>query len=604
MGRPLKWQANPVMQQIVSRNRHQQEAQLHWLELQKAERYVWQQATKGTWYRKLGVVESLFDGDGAYWCGRADLHQNVRFEVKTSLSKNDLRERIVLAWTLMRHSHVLLSCKSVFEHEVTNRGSSTQWSDKCFVYSWPKDADTAIKETRPQVSFVADNYPDLDTQDFFRHIMNSSRALDAKAALNKLYVMPFQKTPQDTIQLHFISILAHQITDGLTTFRWVSHLARIMNMSEDEIRNSIAKLCQDNCSEKEMLSRLPPAQEVLYPIRSQHKARERWHWLLTRILRHVRTPPAAAFQNPLRRVQPLQKAQKFPSTYEKVLDYSETPPLNAGNVGGDLYGRSVQNMRRLCSEASISIGSGLFTLVAMAMMEMEERRHPDITLSQRLSFVGSFPVNPRPFLSGEPTTGKENSCMLAFSDGVTLPFLPRNLDLVGRFKVLGRLAHRQLRQYQKRKRSVEEEVHLGSRSPSQLIPALYCSTLERMEGRSEAVNKAGIHVQGAYTAKASPTMATCGISSVGDVSAILSPPKVDLNNLGKKDMISDFKGMASVVRPRDAEFLVGASGSKEHLGFLVAYDANAIDPEKASEWKSIMLSLLDRDLFCEMQAKL
>lgn len=584
------------MQQIVAGNRNPQS--LHWLDLQKAERYNWQRSNDRVYYRPLGVVESLFDADGSLWCGRADLHQNISFEIKTQLSDDQLRERLILAWTLMRHDQILLSCTSEYPHEFTTESRSTRWTDKCFVYRRPRSSEEALADNRLQVKFVADAYSNVDIKDFYHHTMNSARTLNAREALSKLYVMPFQRTSNDTILLHFICVIAHQIVDGLTTFRWAGKLAEILNMDGNELDQMLGKLF---INEHELRPRLPLAQEAFYPVRSQKKVRERWHWLLTRVLRHVRHPPPAAFQNPLRRQKPLAEARPLPPTYRDVLDYSQTPPLNSGRISGDLYGRSVQNMRKLCKEAGFSIGSGLFTLVSMAMMEMEERRNPDVSMAQRLPFVGSFPVNPRPFLTGESPNG---SCMLAFSDGVTLPFLPHDLDFVGRFKLLGRLAHRQLRQYQKRKRSLEEEIHLGSRSPSQLIPALFCSTTERMENRADAEAKAGINVQGSLPAKASPTLATCGISSVGDISVLMTPPKVDLSNLGGKDLVAEFKGISSLVRPRDGEFLVGAYGDSKHLSFGVSYDANAIDPAKAEEWKMVMEGLLDRDLFAVTQAKL
>jgi len=606
MGRPLKWQTSLVMQRIVAQNRQAKDQELlHWLELQDAERYTWQKAPgqDRTYHRYLGVVENLFDCDGEIWCGRADLHQNVRIEVRTTLSDEELRERIVLAWTLMRHSHTLLSCKSLQKHEVSKGTASTRWTNKCFVYCWPQSTSEAVAETRKHVVFAADQYPHFDTKDFHHHIMNTARALNSRESLSRLYVMPFSRTDKGTVLLHFVPILAHQITDGLTTFRWNSHFSQIMNYTREELITELNAILQPGA---DLLSRLPPAQEALYPKRSHTPARERWHWLLTRILRHVRVPPPAAFQNPLRRPEPLSQAEAFAPVYDRVLDYTQTPPLNAGHISADLYDRSASNMRRLCKEAGISIGSGCFTLVAMVMMDFEERRHPNIPLDDRLPFVGSFPVNPRPFFTGTSTTGKENSCMLAFSDGVTLPFLPRVLDFRGRFSLLGRLAHKQLRQYQKRKRSVEEEVHLGSRSPSQLIPALYCSTLERMEGRVDEERKAGVNVQGAYPARASPTLATCGISSVGDISAVLTPPKVNLNAVlpEGRDVAAELKGTASVVRPRDGEFLVGSMGDANHLGFGVSYDANAIDPAKTGEWKQLMESMLDRSFFPEAQAKL
>lgn len=578
---------------------------IKWLQLQEVDRYKWQRLptkssdiAQGIYYRRLGVVESLFDEDGTAYCGRADLHQNYRMEIKTSLSDHQLRERIVLAWTLMRHSHILLSCRSVHLHDLLPQSKSLRWTDKCFIYQWPKSVAAAIEQVRGETQFVADEYNNVDSADFFHHLMNTARALNADEALSKLYVMPFKKTEQGTTLLHIIPVLAHQITDGLTTFRWYAHFSQILNFNEDQIRAALEPLFSN---EDELIRRFPPAQEALYPLRSHSPARTRWHWLLTRILRHVRIPPPASFQNPLRRVHPLTKAKRFPAKYDRVLDYSIIPPLNAGQVGFDITGRAAENIRTLCRQAGISIGSGCFTLVALVMTYIHEKRHPLIPLSQRLPFVGSFPVNPRPFFSGEPTTGKENSCMLAFSDGVTLPFLPSDLDLAGRFKILGRLAHRQLRQYQKRKQSAADEIHMGSRSPSQLIPALFCSTLERMENRVAAEAKAGVNVQGKYPAKVSPTLATCGISSVGDQGAVLAQLKVDLTqplsgDSRHRDILADFRGLQSVVRPRDGEFLVGAIGNQGVMGFGVAYDANAIDPERVAEWKELMETMLDFDL--------
>ena len=600
MGRPLKWQSSPLMQNIVSTNLRQPE-KLHWLDLQKAERYERKKAKSRVFYRHLGVVESLFDADGALFVGRADLHQRVHFEVKTTLDSAELQERIILAWTLMRHSHVLLSCRTKHLHDLRESVTSKRWTENCFVYDWPESPADAIEETRKYVIFVAKAYANVDEQDFFEHSLNTGRGIDAEQSLSWLRVMPFEQTPNGTVLLKFMPVLAHQITDGLTTYRWNNHFCQILDMNAAEIRVALDKLFVD---EAELRERLPPAQEALYPRRSHNKARERWHWLLTRILRHVRRPPPSAFPNPLKRDQPLERAQRYPTKYEQVLNYQSVPPLNAGSIGCDLYGRPIQNMRRLCKEAGISIGSGSFTLVAMVMMQLEEKRRPDVPLDQRLPFVGSFPVNPRPFFSGVPTTGNENSCMLAFSDGVTLPFLPSDLDFVGRFRLLGRLAHKQLRQYQKRKRSLEEEVHLGSKSPSQLIPALYCSTLERMEGRAESENKAGVNVQGAFPSKQSATLATCGISSVGDISAMLAKPKTSLELDNDKDMVAQFKSLGSTVRPRDGEFLVGAIGTSTSLGFGVAFDASAIDEVRAQEWKSTMESIFDRDLLTHTQAKL
>lgn len=243
----------------------------------------------------------------------------------------------------------------------------------------------------------------------------------------------------------------------------------------------------------------------------------------------------------------------------------------------------------------------------MAMMSLEEKLHPSIDLDYRLPFIGSFPVNPRPFLTSN-TTGSEDNCMLAFSDGVVLPFLPADLSFTGRFKLLGRLAHRQLRQYQKRQVSGAEEVHMGSRSPSQLLPMLFCGTLERLEGRHEGDERAGVDVQGKYPAGTAGGLATCGVSSVGDVSGVFAAVGVgggvpaatgakdgDVHVDGDKDLIATFESMNACVRPRDGEFLVGAIGDsrRDEFMFNVSFDATAIDDARVSEWKGLMEGILD-----------
>lgn len=591
-----------MLQKLVQDAR-QSEPPLHWLDLQDANRYRWDKvigqspATSGrmAYYRRLGIVESLFDSDASLSCGRADLTQNHIYEIRTSLSDEHLRERIVLAWALMRASHILLGSQSMFLDQFVPRAPSRKWTEKCFLYRCPRSVEEALEETRAQVKFVADSYPDVDARQFFLHAINTNRTIDSNTSLSRIYVLPFRRDSRDVLHLHFLTVFAHQIADGLTTYRWTSHFGRILNMSNAKIEAALKTLLHN--PESNLPPRLPPSQESLYPQRSPSLARQRWHWLITRILRHVRIPPPPGFQNPLRRAKPLVKAIPPQPIYNKLLDYSVTPPLNAGQLTAYIHGPTFHKLRALCKKAHISVGSGLFTIVGMVMMAIEEALHPDIALQDRLPFIGSFPVNPRPFLSRN-TTGQEDSCMLAFSDGVTLPFLSSDLDFVGRFKLLGRLAHKQLRQYQKRPRSVSEEVHLGSRSPSQLLPALYCSTLERQDSRFPDSQKAGITVQGSYPARASASLATCGVSSVGDVSPMFDLPRADPTTVilsGKRDLVAEFKGNTGCVRSRDGEFLVGAIGDlqKEHVKFDVSYDASAMDEEKVGQWKELIESILD-----------
>lgn len=598
-----------MLQKLVQDAR-QSDPPLHWLDLQDANRYKWVKVigqvstTSGrvAYYRRQGVVEGLFENDGSLFCGRADLHQNHIYEIRTSLNDDQLRERIVLAWALMRVSHVLLGTQSVYLDQIVPRASSRKWTERCYLYRCPRSLEEAIEEAQQQVRFVEESYPTVDRHQFFLHLLNTNRALDSSTALARLHVLPFERTNHGTIRVEFLPVVAHQITDGITVYRWASHLAKILNMSSTTIKSSILTLLET--PETTIPPRLPPPQESLYPLRSPKIARQRWHWLLTRILRHVRTPNPPAFQNPLRRTITQSSPTTFPPTYQKILDYTATPPLNAGHVTATLTYPNTRRLRSLCKKARISVGSGLFTLVAISMMTLEERRNPTTELHARLPFIGSFPVNPRPFLSTN-TTGVEDSCMLAFSEGVVLPFLPTYLDLAGRFKLLGRLAHRQLRQYQKRAVSGTEELMMGSRSPSQLLPGLFCSTLERLEGKYETSQKAGVNVQGAYPAAAGGSLATCGVSSVGDVAGILAvegngkegaAAGADGDGSGNQDVVATLENLTSVVRPRDGEFLVGAIGDsrKDEFMFSVSFDANAIDDRRVWEWKELMERILDK----------
>ena len=109
--------------------------------------------------------------------------------------------------------------------------------------------------------------------------------------------------------------------------------------------------------------------------------------------------------------------------------------------------------------------------------------------------------------------------------------------------------------------------------------------------------------QGAYKPAVPQTLATCGISSVGDRTGLISSGKYSLDSSFMqeegKDIAADFRNMWSFVRPRDGEFLVGAAGNRDtedgqmQLGFGVSFDGNAIDPVRAREWKEVIEGLLE-----------
>ncbi|EXJ57436.1 hypothetical protein A1O7_07784 [Cladophialophora yegresii CBS 114405] len=560
-----------------------------WLEGYATDRYDWAcMSARPAFCRRIGIVESLFNTDGTDFEGRADLTIHLHVEARAFLSLESLQSRIRLVWSIMRQKHILLSSRVATPFEVVSGCLQDTPSDRFYIYEPSQSVESMRHEASQHMVFVGDHYPHVDDYEFFVHTLNSSRCIDEFKALSKLYVLPVKANQDGLFRLHFMFIAGHEIVDGLTSMRWMSDFIDLLNRSEEQLLSDARQLCDTS-----PIERLPPAQESLYPPVSGSRARQRWSWLLTRILRHTRRPPPASFQNPLRRQTRLTTATPPEPKFSRVLDYSRKPPLNTYPLRALLSSSSTKRLSRICRSARISIGSGCFALVAIVMMLLEEQRNPSIPAHERLPFVGSFPINPRPFLQGAPTTGKEDSLMLAFSDGITLPFVPSNLDLEGRIRLLGKQAHRQLRQYQKRPRSLAQEIHLGSRSPTQLIPQLYLNTMEYLERKSKPDRRRGWAIQGAYPA-GTGSLSTCGVSSVGDRGSIISSGKYDTSKLPPRgEVIADFRNLETTVRARDGEFLVGVVGDKDRLRLGVSYDGCAIDPDLADQFKTIIEGILD-----------
>lgn len=567
-------------------------AKAKWLESYATDRHDWHETTHDEvpiFYRRIGIVEAMFNTDGEDFEGRADLTMDLHVEMRTSLGPEELKARLLLVWSVMREKHTLLSSKVVWASDLSRGECDFGPEERLYVFKQSIDPDTMLAEAKRHITFVEDDYPKVDIDEFFTHTLNSGRCINASEALSKLYVMPIKEDKDGLYQLHFIFIAAHEIVDGLTSMRWMSSFLDLVNRSATQLRHDAALICMSSPK-----PRLPQAQESLYPPVCGSEARQRWSWLLSRILRHTRQPPPASFQNPLRRTKPLSSAVSPVPKFSSILDYGRTPPLNTFPIRVLLSPASTKRLSRLCRQAGISIGSGCFALVAMVMMLFEERRDPGVPARERLPFVGSFPVNPRPFLTGTPTTGKEDSLMLAFSEGITLPFLSSDLNFEGRLRLLGKQAHRQLRQYQKRPRTLEDEIHLGSKSPTQLLPLLYLATMERLEGKSQESRKRGWNIQGDYPAKLGSTLATCGVSSVGARGSIISSGKYDTRHLPQgQDVVADFRNLDTTVRARDGEFLVGVVGDNDYLRFGVSYDGCAIDPDLANEWKGVLENILE-----------
>ena len=163
--------------------------------------------------------------------------------------------------------------------------------------------------------------------------------------------------------------------------------------------------------------------------------------------------------------------------------------------------------------------------------------------------------------------------------------------------MLVRQVHRQLRMHQKRK-GVEElracDADLGSRSPKQLLPSMYLTSIERSEMLLGPEGRVCLSPQGQYPARPGNGLATCGVSSTGLRSGLISSGRYDVHDeSSRKEFVADLRAFGPGVRAREGEFLCGNSADeKGNFNFMVSWDGNAIDPEKVKVWAEVMEGLL------------
>jgi hypothetical protein len=357
-------------------------------------------------------------------------------EIRHTLSKHQLRDRIALAWASLRLQHVMLQSR-VQENEDSGKRE--------FVVDVQDTLEDVIQETVKTIVWVEDLYDEIDDQVLYKHCLNVARIVEPSECLSRMLVLPLVKLPNGNLKLRFLVIMAHQTSDGLSAHNWFSHFLHTLNTPVADIKRDIDRFR----SVESIHSRLPPAQEDLYPQITGSKARQRWFWAILRVLRHVGKNVSPTFTNPLQRETRLIEAKSFPPIFSKLFDYSEQnkPPMNSGHCNVTLSKVASSRMVELCRSIKVSVGAGCFALAGISMMEMEEQRHPNVPDDERPPFTASFPLNPRAFFG---FTTPVDSCMLAFSDGIVMPFLPSSLPIEGRFKLVAKQANRELRMYQKR----------------------------------------------------------------------------------------------------------------------------------------------------------
>jgi hypothetical protein len=564
----------------------------HWLDRYGSQEYKWRSLKRDgrtSFYRELGFTEFSFDVDGRYYEGRADMNAQLELEIRTSLEHHDFRERILFAWACLRCQHLLLQAKALTGKELFDKDAPKR-TDVYFKVDLPRTVSEAIEDAAQHLVFLSDHFDYVYHWDFWAHCQNTARILDPSKALSKVFVHGLEPTQDGRSRLRLLFIVSHQIWDGMTTYTCMRDFVCFLNEPIPELKARLV----DMILEAKVLDRLPPPQEQLYPAISGSKARQRWFWLITRILRHVRKPLPAGFENPLKRRQPRIHAVTMSPTYAPVLDYTKPPILNSVPCFAMAPLKATRRLHRLCKELNVSIGAGVYAVGAILMMEFHERREPNIPLSERKPFITGFPLNPRAFFNYHV---EPNSLMLAFNDGILLPFLPSDLDLDGRIRVLARQAHRQLSIYQKRVSTKRDDAglqYMGSRGAGRMLQNQYVLGIERMDAQLPDHMKRRINPQGAYPMRPNTTMQTCGVSSVGSRKPLIEHGAFDLNDR-TKDLVADHRFIHQTVRPRNDEFLIGVGGSDNGLFLNASIDANSMDPVLVEQWRQRFETILDEE---------
>ncbi|KAK4507821.1 hypothetical protein PRZ48_001556 [Zasmidium cellare] len=482
--------------------------------------------------------------------------------IKNNLSEEDFRERLLLAWTRLRCLHTLLQARTIHDER-----SDFAPNGRFFAVDVHGSMSQAIEDAGKHLVFVGDHYPHgVDVEDFYRHVMNVGRVVDADVALGRAFVLPIEK--EGVLKILFV--LGHQIADGLSSYVWMRDFVKILNEEVPVLKGRL----RESIRVEDVRKRLPLPQEALYPPVPGSLARQRWFWAITRILRHVRRPLPMGFSNPLRRDYPREEAIPLSPTYSRILDYTRTPLLNTYPLFVHISAQNTHRLHTLCKSVSATLGAGIYALAALVAMELHQQRYP---LEAREAFITGFPLNPRAFFNHH---NDPDSMMLAFSDGIALPFLSADLPLAGRLKLLARQAQHQLASYQKRAKPKGHDAtrqYLTSRGAGLVLANQYLFSLDRANNNLPAHLRKDVNIQGSYPARQNPTMQTHGVSSVGNRDALISPGIGGNLEDPERKFAVDFGDMTASVRPREGEFLVGIGGTKDGLFCTPSMDANALD---------------------------
>lgn len=525
----------------------------------------------------MGLVEQAFDADGRYYEGRADMSIQLDVSLKSTLDLQSSHHHTLLAWTCLRARHVLLQAKAPKGYFNVSEASQ-------FMIDVPTSLFEAVEEARSHVVFLDKFYSSVEPLSFYNSAQCCTRLVDPDRALARLFVLPQDQAADGSHKVSYLLVAAHQIGDGIAMSSWVADFVRLLNMPDVAINTEIATAIRPECTR----AKLPLPQEALYPAITGSRARQRWFWLLTRILRHVRKPLPAGFANPLLKEKESVATKGIAPAYGKVLDFTRSPPNDTVSCRASASRESALRLTKICRKANVSVGAGCFALAAVLMMELYEQQEKDISLAERRPFITGFPLNPRPFLKGNPAA---DSLMLAFSDGIMLPFLPSSLDLDGRLRLLAKQAQRQLAIYQKRIQPTACEADIadmGARGAGRMLAIQYVGSIERSASLIPGMAQDKLGPQGVYPMRPNATRQTCGVSSTGRGVPLASMTKYD-----NPDLVAVPTGMFAGVRAREGEFLIGIGGADAGLNANVSVDISSMDSKLVAQWQQRFAAILE-----------
>jgi hypothetical protein len=180
--------------------------------------HAWQQADvngRKSWVRRLGIVESLFDIDGRNFGGRADVTGLLSVEMASKLTRQQLKQKIVLAWAATRAKHALLRARTALCSEL---GLSESDAQQAFIIETLDNEDEAVAESAKTVCFLEDVYGagEISRDEFLLHCLNATRVFDPQVHLARIFILPLQVMRNRHLHMNLVFTAAHEVLDGLS----------------------------------------------------------------------------------------------------------------------------------------------------------------------------------------------------------------------------------------------------------------------------------------------------------------------------------------------------------------------------------------------------